>query len=78
MPEILREHRGSARRDPTVWVTQDKRRVKINEMGDAHLTNTIRFLKNKYGHVEWNLENWPVYKNLVAERISRDGREWDT
>lgn len=41
------EHFGDDRPSPEVWVTRDGRSISIAGMDDAHLNNTIRFLRRR-------------------------------
>lgn len=67
------------RRDPTIWVTRDKKEIPISKMEDSHITNAIRHLRKIT--TEERLLGWPAYINLLAEAKKRgiDGREdWDS
>lgn len=43
--EILTDHSGNV-----LWITKDKRRIRIIDMKTDHINNIVKMLKHKYGN----------------------------
>lgn len=68
---------GHAEIDTTVWTTEDGRTLKIVDMDDSHLRNTIRFLVARRSAMaladtpkrEWQRELWKRKDRVRAQHI---------
>lgn len=59
------------------WRTKTGRVMKITEMDDEHITNSMRFLALKFPR---EFDTWPVYKELsneIMKRIENARTDWD-
>jgi hypothetical protein len=64
--------------DPMMWTTKEGKRLRITEMTDSHLVNTVKYLDKRFGNKR--LVNCEVYNNmlkLLKEKNIDTRSEWD-
>jgi hypothetical protein len=61
-----------------VWVTKDRQQIKVSDMTDAHLVNTIRYLRKLYGtQLDEEIEDIeesdtvPAFASMLEEAVRR-------
>ena len=55
------------------WVMKDGTKIKISDMSESHLDNTIKMLERKYGDI--SLSRYAPYKALKEEQKKRNNRK---
>lgn len=72
----------------TTWRTRDGRRIKVKKMEDAHLANTINYLKRRIASGEykepleihtcpvWDIDDGPCYGCENDEIVRADLEQW--
>jgi hypothetical protein len=72
--EISSKRRKGFKKDPVVWITADKRELRIHEISDAHLKSIIKLLINKrlanriYQRFDAFLERDLTFFKLIASK----------
>lgn len=77
--ETLRSRKIPDHKDPNVWMTADRRKIPVHDMGDRHLLNTIAFVERSYRELQNTFDQkaididrlWPQHAALVAEARRR-------
>ena len=59
------------RKQTKIWVTKDKKKVRVCNMSDKHLLNTIKYLENKAQDTADNI-SYPSFYGEIAQDISED------
>jgi hypothetical protein len=54
---------GKPEMDEWTWVTREGREIKVADMDDIHLLNTVRMLQRR----DVTLEDIPPYKRMLRE-----------
>lgn len=52
-----------------VWKTKDGRKVRVCDMDDAHLINTIRYMDRRLEAMKWEME-YPNFPNPREQEIA--------
>ncbi len=55
------------------WTMKDGTNIKISDMSESHLDNTIKMLERKYGDI--SLSRYSPYKALKKEQKKRNNRK---
>ena len=58
--------------EPPTWTTKEGEEIRVRDMDDDHLLNTIVYLERTYGHEEYLPFMW---EDMEDERIRR-GLDW--
>lgn len=60
------------RKQTRVWTSKDGKRIRICDMDDRHLINTIKMLRRKAGEVRLNIQ----YPNFIGEMAQYEAERW--
>lgn len=60
------------------WITNDKREIRIADMGDDHLVNTLSMIERELSAGCSPIGHLRLYPALVKEAMRREVFEWNS